>query len=282
MQVDDSGYWREELVRIAKSLRAVRNPPRWSARLQNVLERDISIGFFVIRKLHEHEKLSSLAHYTDIHVLRHALAGEKTRAGRAGTGNTATTETDQYPLRTGRISYLNKHRFLSMYDFDNGTSELCHFIDLSNQFIHGYASATARDSTRNWNRIYLVPQKKRNSTAWSVSVRKVAQLFEAVAQDYPYAASYFLGPREEKEKNERERDYLAIAWSTEEDYKRLRELAGLIQNTSLDRGATIQATARTLHCSQGLVRRLYNHLLHWEPGASRWTDEPATQNEDQG
>lgn len=264
MQVDDSQYWREELVRIAQSLRFLHNPPRWSVRRQNVLERDIAIGFFVIRKLHEHEKLSSLAQYTDVHVLRHALAAETATAGRAGTGDTETPETGRNLLKEGRVSYLNKHRFLSKYDFHNGTSELCHFIDLSNQFIHGYASATARDATRNWNTIYLAPQKNRNTTAWSVSVRKVAQLFRAVAQDYPCASSSFLGPREQNEKKERERDYLTIAWSTEGDYKRLRELSALIQNTSLDRAATIQAAAKKLHCSQGLVRRLYKHLLHWQ------------------
>ena len=198
MQVDDSHYWREELVRIGKSLKPKPDPPRWSVRAQNVLERDIAIGFFVVRKLYEHNKLSSLAHYTDVQVLAYPLAAGKAGARGAPTAPSTTNERPWDALEAGTVSYWNKHRFLSYYDLLRERRELWHFVDLADRFIHGYASILTRDSTRNWSAPYLVTDWDRNANIWFVSISDIAKVFKSVAQDYPNDIVSFLGPAEQK------------------------------------------------------------------------------------
>ena len=55
----ESRYWKEELARIAKTLKPFRKPLRWSERACCIVERDIMIGFFIIRRLIELHKKSS-------------------------------------------------------------------------------------------------------------------------------------------------------------------------------------------------------------------------------
>ena len=253
MQVDDSQYWREELSRIARPLRSKRSPPRWSARAQNVIERDIAIGFFVVRKLYEHNKLSSLAHYTDVQVLEYPLAAAPptTTAGSAAT------------LQARTVSYLNKHRFLSRYDWARERRKLWHFVDLADRFIHGYASALARDSTRNWSSVYLVNDRDRNSVLWCISVSDIVGVFASVAQDYPNEMVVFWGPAEKKRKQELQRDYFVLGWSCDRYRDRMRHMSRLVRASNRRRGATVQELATRCGCSQGLIRRLYDHLLNW-------------------
>lgn len=266
MQVDDSQYWREELVRIARALRPKANPPRWSPRAQNVLERDIAIGFFVVRKLYEHNKLSSLAHYTDVQVLEYPRA--VTTTGSRGARTTPLTIGGRRSalLEAGTISYWNKHRFLSRYDLAREKRKFRHFVDLADRFIHGHASILTRDSTRNWSNVYLVNDRDRNSFVWSVSVSDIDSVFISVAQDYPNEVVSFLGPAEENRTQELKRDYFVLGWNCGRHRDRLRHMSHLVQKSTLGRHATIRETAIRCGCSQGLVRRLYGHLLNWTDG----------------
>ena len=53
----ESCYWKEELQRIATLIRPVANPKRWSERHHCTVERDIIIGFFIVRRLIELHKV---------------------------------------------------------------------------------------------------------------------------------------------------------------------------------------------------------------------------------
>lgn len=55
----ESIYWKEELHRIAKGISPVARPKRWSERLVCTVERDLIIGFFILRRLIELNKVSS-------------------------------------------------------------------------------------------------------------------------------------------------------------------------------------------------------------------------------
>ena len=265
MQVDDSRYWREQLVQIAKTLQRKTDPPRWTARAQNVVERDIAIAFFLIRKLHEHQKLSSLAHYTDVHILTYPLIATESLDAENSSAANSSHEIQDHLLPAGRVSFLNKNRFLSYYDFEHSNVERCHFVDLADRFIHGYASIVTRDSTRNWDNVYLVADRRRNSCAWRVSISDIAGVFSAVAKDYPSKLVCFLGPKETNEKKELQRDYYVISWNCKRHRDRLCQISRLIQNCTLDRETAVQIISTRCSCSQGLVRRLYRHLLNWIP-----------------
>ena len=265
MHVDDSHYWREELVRIAQTLKPKAAPPRWSARAQEVLARDIAIGFFVVRKLYEHNKLSSLTHYTDVHVLEYPLAVAD--AGTSEAPHAPSTGDGRHGdlLSVGTVSFWNKQKFLSHYDLARERTELCHFVDLADRFIHGYASILTRDSARNWSSVYLVADRRRNSHIWCISVADIAGVFMSVARDYPTQMVSFLGSREENRNQELRRDYYVLGWRCKRHRDRLRKMSRLIQNSNPERKAAVREISRLCCCSQGLVRRLHDHLLNWIP-----------------
>ncbi len=55
----ESIYWKEYLGQIAKSLRQMSRPPRRTERTCAIVERDIAVGFFIVRRLIEINKVSS-------------------------------------------------------------------------------------------------------------------------------------------------------------------------------------------------------------------------------
>ena len=267
MQVDESRYWKEELYRIAKTLKQKRNPRRWTLRAQNVLERELAVGFFITRKLYENNKLSSLSHYTDMRLRSYPL---KITAGHNHADlfarSTSPSDRPVEPLKPGTVSFLNKHRFLEKYDFTKEIEQSWHFIDVADRFIHGYASVPVRDSARNWSDVYLVSDRSRNVYMWRISVAGISDLFSAVANDYPTDVVGFLGPKRKSATEEMERDYYVLSWSAVRYKCLLREMAKMVQESVVSREQTIKDVSEHLTCSEGLVRRLYWHLMAARPG----------------
>lgn len=73
--IDESGPWRQELVRIAQGLHKRAHLGRWAQRTYFLVERDVMYGAFVIRKLIESEKSSSLLPGRRVSVVLHPLIG---------------------------------------------------------------------------------------------------------------------------------------------------------------------------------------------------------------
>lgn len=260
MQVDESCYWKEELYRIAKTLKRKRRPPKWSLRAQNILERDLAVGFFITRKLYENNKLSSLSHYTDIRLQSYPL---KIAAGdnRADSFSPSSpSDRPLQPLKSGTVSFRNKHRFVEKYDFAKEKMELWHFVDVADRFIHGYASVPERDSSRNWSDVYLVSDRSRNVNLWQISVSDISALFNAVACDYPTDMLTYLGPEEKSAAKERGRDYYVLSWSSVCHGQVLLEMARVVQGGSENKQDVVRNVSERFSCSEGLVRRLYEHL----------------------
>ena len=156
----ESRYWKEELARIAKTLKPVRKPPRWSERAVCVVERDLMIGFFIIRRLIELHKVSSLTRDFKMKVY-------------------------SCPSQGTNVTWMNNHRIDEHYDLDNEKLEIKKPLYMSNQFIHAYTSFVLRDETRNWNEIFIVSDYDRNDCIWRVPIPIIQELFELASNDYP-------------------------------------------------------------------------------------------------
>ena len=127
----ESRYWKEELSRIAKTLKPLHKPPRWSERACCIVERDIMIGFFIIRRLIELNRVSSRTR--DFNMKVYFCSNQ-------GSG----------------VTWANNHRIFDHYDTENEKLEIKKPFYMSNQFIHAYTSFVFRDETRNWSEIYVV------------------------------------------------------------------------------------------------------------------------------
>lgn len=160
----ESRYWKEELARIAKSLHPVKFPARWSERAHCVVERDLMIGFFLLRRLIELHKVSSRTKNCRLSVFSCKAKGK-------------------------RVTRLNGSDIPDLYDIANEIAESKGLTYISNQFVHAYTSFIFRDQTRNWSDVYLVSDFDRNNCIWRVPVVEITSAFLIAAKDYPARVS---------------------------------------------------------------------------------------------
>ena len=161
----ESCYWKEELKRISTLLRPVVKPSRWTERSHCIVERDIMIGFFIVRRLVELTKVS-----------------HKVRDFRM--------EVYSAPNRGKRVTLLNRGDVDELYDITNERKQMKKPLYLSNQFIHAYTSFVARDEARNWDSMFVVSDFDRNDCIWRVPISMIRALFDLAARDYVYSASF--------------------------------------------------------------------------------------------
>jgi hypothetical protein len=161
----ESCYWKEELVRIAKTLRAVKKPARWTERAHCVVERDLMIGFFIIRRLIELHKVSSKTRNYSMTVF-------------------------SCPTRVKKVHHRNVHDHGDTYDLQNEKQGSKKPLYLSNQFIHASTSFVMRDQTRNWSDVYIVSDYDRDKCIWRIPVTQIIGLFSVASEDYPHSIQY--------------------------------------------------------------------------------------------
>ena len=166
----ESCYWKEELARIAKTIKPVRQPRRWSDRACSIVERDIAIGFFIVRRLIELYKVSSQTRDFSMEV--YSCLPKKNNITRLSSGSI----------------YDN-------YDLENEKAEIKKPLYISNQFIHAYISGVFRDETRNWSDVYIVSDFDRNDCIWRIPIPVIRELFKVASEDYPWEGHYVFDPR---------------------------------------------------------------------------------------
>ena len=161
----ESQYWKEELARIAKTLEPVENPPERTERAHCTVERDLCVGFFIVRRMIELYKVSSITRTFQMKVYYSKCV------------------TDLLPIVPCAMDD-------GVYDFDGERSVVKTPKDIANQFIHSCLSLVLQDETRNWAEVFTVSNKDRHKHVWRIPIAKVVRLFEQAAKDYPLRVSF--------------------------------------------------------------------------------------------
>jgi hypothetical protein len=161
----ESYYWKEELARIADLLVRVEKPARWSERSHCVLERELMVGFFMLRRLIELNKVSEATVNYHMSVFSCKARGK-------------------------RVTQMNGHRIWEMYDMEKEIPETKKPQYISNQFVHAYTSFIARDETRNWSDVFIVSDFGRNDCIWRVPVSIIRNIFIKASEDYPQTVKF--------------------------------------------------------------------------------------------
>jgi hypothetical protein len=170
----ESCYWKEELRRISKLVRPVTKPRRWTERAHCIVERDLMIGFFIIRRMIELHKVSPKTKNFNMEVYSFRNRGKK-------------------------VTILNRGDLDTLYDLDNERREIKQPFYMSNQFIHAYLSFISRNEKRNWDSVFIVSDFDRNDCIWRVPIECIRDLFDVASRDYVHSGSYTY--------NERKGDY---------------------------------------------------------------------------
>lgn len=154
----ESVYWKEELARIARSIRPVAKPKRWSERLVCTVERDVMVGFFMVRRMLELQKVSSK-------TTKHKML--------------------VYSAPTAKpINKINRYSLEENYNWDAECPSQKAVSYISNQCIHAYLSVLERGLDRNWSDLLVVSDYDRNDVIWRIPFSSITELFELVANDY--------------------------------------------------------------------------------------------------
>jgi hypothetical protein len=157
----ESCYWKEELARIARLLQPVRKPGRWTERKHCVLERELMVAFFIVRRMIEMHKVSSETKDLPLRVFA-------------------------CPARGKIIHWRNADAIDELYNLGCETRMTKKPLYISNQFIHSYTSLIARDHTRNFADVYIVSDFDRKNCIWRVPTSEIRKLFLTAAHDYPH------------------------------------------------------------------------------------------------
>lgn len=112
--IHESYYWRNELIKISgKIQKKIKVQKSWSNSKYAKLEKNLMIGFYIIRKLMEGNKLTN----------------------KLGSSNFQLKE---YKSSKLNITLLNNHRFYENYDLQNHKIVKRDLKFLINQFVHSY------------------------------------------------------------------------------------------------------------------------------------------------
>jgi hypothetical protein len=156
--ITDSVPWREELLKIAAALERRATMTRWTSRTGFLVERDLMLGMFAIRRLIESAKTSTL------------LPRERVSVG-------------VHPL-TGRIPGIyDRWSYWEHYDMYSKRQTQLTVGELVTLFIHSFV-LEFYPASEDWSaRIWVVSDRDRHKWLYSISFERVFALFRRVGDE---------------------------------------------------------------------------------------------------
>lgn len=160
--ISDSTPWREDLLRIAERLEKRKTQKRWTERTTYLVERDMTLGAFIVRRLNESRRVSDTLAARRFPVERYSLVGDVP---------------DVY----------NRHEFYELYDLESGTTDTLPLSHLCNQIIHSYVwhFAVTEDSGM-LDGVYVCSDHKRRKTLYKIPIDSLIGLFSGVGVEDIY------------------------------------------------------------------------------------------------
>ncbi len=155
----ESYYWKKDLLRYSKQFKPVSKPPRWSERVQVNFEKDVTISFFMIRKLIESKKLSSKTTKYKVKIF-------------------------QSPC-VGKVNNKNFWDIGELYDLESEQQVSKNVNFLCNQLIHGGAMYAYREKDRNWGGMYTCSDFEREKYVYRIPISEIVKILEIAGKDYP-------------------------------------------------------------------------------------------------
>jgi hypothetical protein len=168
--ISDSVPWKEELLRIARSIERRTTQRRWTERTSFLVERDLMNGGYALRRLNEARKVSDELAAERITVQRHVLVGA--------------------PIDT-----WNRHEFWEYFDMQNPEPVDLTLTEFSNQLIHSWVwslSAT-EDAPHRFNGVWVSSDWASKTCLYFISAETLIALFRAVGLDEVVEVRYQRG-----------------------------------------------------------------------------------------
>lgn len=161
----ESQYWKEFLASTAEELSWEKTPKRLTERRLEIMERDVILCFFIIRRLIELHRVSRKTIDFEFEIYSCSYNGR-------------------------RLSPISRHWFEKSYDLENEKTLHKKTIYIANQFIHSFLFLMIYDETRNCDSFYVVSDYDKKNCIWRIPARQVYDCFKTASEDYLGGFSY--------------------------------------------------------------------------------------------
>lgn len=158
--VIESCYWKEDLLKYAKSFQPKKNPPRWTERHLVNFEKELILSMFMVRMLAERHKFSSQTLGLSLNIFRSPCVK--------------------------KVHFRNQYSIDEIYDLEKEEPVSKDAIFISNQLIHSGAIFAYRNNDRNWGGVHVCSDYERQKYIYRIPLTEIIKLLETAANDYPH------------------------------------------------------------------------------------------------
>lgn len=157
--IHESIYWKDDLLKLAQSLERRILQTRWGNKNLFVVEKEIFLGFYAIRRLVESKKVSDSISKHKHNLKEFAYSGDP--------------------------NSLVTHMRNTEYDLTSGKTVQLTTIDLCNQFIHSHHFVPFLPDGKHLVGFFFCSDRKRTSGIYLITIFDVVSIYRSVGSNYP-------------------------------------------------------------------------------------------------
>jgi hypothetical protein len=156
--IQDSIPWKEELLRVAARLDKKRVQKRWTERSGYLMERDIMISAYSMRRLIDAWKVSD------------GLSSRNFRVQR-------------FPLLDRAPDFMNKYFFWELFDLDAATVVDLSLGNLCNQIIHSWMWSLSATEQDEFDGIYVSSDRSCSSILYHIPIDQYVAIIRDIGRE---------------------------------------------------------------------------------------------------
>ena len=156
--IDESSYWKRDLLNEARSLEKRKRQKRWPDAALARCEQTVMLGFYSIRKLVESGKLTDRTANHSVRVQSYS-----------SNGNT--------------VHFMNRHRIEEIYEMETPEARSVPLLFLCNQVIHSYTCILLLGPDAGLHGILVTSDRQRSNELLQVDVDDIVDVFRRVGND---------------------------------------------------------------------------------------------------
>lgn len=165
--ISDAIPWKEELLRVARSIEQRTTQRRWTERTTFLVERNLMNAGYAIRRLNEARRISDNLAAQPIPVQMHMLTG-------------------------GPIDIWNRGEYWEHFDMDNPQTVELSLTEFTNQLIHSWVWSLSSTESPPYlfNGVFVASDWASKKHLYFFSASTLIELFHAVGDDHVVSSLY--------------------------------------------------------------------------------------------
>lgn len=155
----ESQYWKEDLLHIVRRLKINSRKPCRDEPTLIKTEKDVFIGFYIMRKLAEAQKITDATAHLEVNIL-------------------------SYPRLSKPVDRINRDGWEELYDLETARAEKVKISFVYNQIIHSFIFCPVfDDETDRLLSVFFTSDRKRNTCIYCLDIQELIRVFTAFGSD---------------------------------------------------------------------------------------------------